>query len=141
MTDTVIRTPAPPQTDAEIRIFPAGTPIFREGHPADAGYLINQGLVEISARRNGVNRTIAMLGPGSLFGELALIDDGLRVATATAREATEVVVIPRELVQQKLEAADPLIARLLSTLLYRFRATHHERLSLLAQADDGKDAQ
>ena len=92
-------------------------------------YLIDRGRVEISTVRDGEPLVIAMLGPGELFGEMALIDDQSRMATATALEETEVVVIGRDQLQEKIEQADPVLALLLRVILQRYRRSIDHVLS------------
>jgi CRP/FNR family transcriptional regulator, cyclic AMP receptor protein len=59
---------------------PAGTPVIEEGGKGDAFFFILAG--EVAVRRRG--RTIAKLGPGRFFGELALFDPAPRDATVVA---------------------------------------------------------
>lgn len=66
----------------------AGETIFSVGDEAEELYIIEQGDVEI---RLG-NRLLATLGENSIFGEMALIDDKPRSATAVA--ATDVKLVP-----------------------------------------------
>lgn len=110
------------------RSFPPGATIFREGDPGRHGYLIECGRVEISANRQGSDFSIASLGPGELFGEMALIDNQVRTATATALERTEVVSISRDQLQKKMERADPVLALLLRVILKRLRWSLHRVL-------------
>jgi CRP/FNR family transcriptional regulator, cyclic AMP receptor protein len=67
----------------DIRQFEAGAVIFREGEPGDLFYCLVEGEVEV---RQG-EKLLALLGPGELLGELALIDDGPRSASALAHTA------------------------------------------------------
>ena len=110
-------------------IFPPGTCIFLEGDTGSHAYLIERGRVEISVTKVGREMVIALLGPGELFGEMALIDDQTRTATATAIEETEVVAITRERLQGKIEQADPVLALLLRVVLKRFRWSLNHVLS------------
>ncbi len=109
------------EESSQRNVFSAGTQIFREGDPGRHAYLIERGRVEISAMKGGQGLVIAVLGPGELFGEMALIDNQSRTATATALEETEVVAISRDRLQGKIEQADPLLALLLRVILKRFR--------------------
>jgi CRP/FNR family transcriptional regulator, cyclic AMP receptor protein len=63
-------------TDA--KPYPAGTTIFRAGDTGDYMYVIVEGTVRISLE----GRELEMLGPGGVFGEIALIDNGPRSADA-----------------------------------------------------------
>ena len=70
------------------RSFKAGETIFKEGDPATELYVIQSGRVEIQLG----NRQIDSLDTNSIFGEMALIDDAPRSATAIA--ATDVTLVP-----------------------------------------------
>jgi EAL domain-containing protein (putative c-di-GMP-specific phosphodiesterase class I) len=104
-------------------VFPPGTPVFREGEPGDCAYVIERGRVEISALRGGRPVRLALLGERELFGEMALVDNRVRSATATAVEETEVVVVPRERIREETRRADPLLHLLLRVTLDRLRQT------------------
>lgn len=77
--------------------FPAGNVIFREGDPGDGVYVVSDGLVEISGLVSGeARRVFSQLGPGEIFGEMAVIERRPRSATATAMKDTSVYFIPRD---------------------------------------------
>ncbi len=101
-----------------------GEKIFQEGAEGDCAYLIESGRVEISVLRENRNINVSILGAGDLFGEMALIDSGVRTATATAIEETCVVSIYRSLIEKKLTKTDPTIKHLLHLVLKRFRNIH-----------------
>ena len=103
------------------RTFLPGATIFKEGEPGDAAFVIERGEVEITMLREGQRRTVALLKQGDVFGEMAIIDDGPRSATAVASGATELLAIPREYVHQKLAATDPLMKFFMQTILERLR--------------------
>jgi pyruvate,water dikinase len=64
------------------RHFPKGETVIKEGSGGAAFYVIQSG--EVTVTIGGEFR--AMLGPGDYFGEVALIDEGVRIATITASE-------------------------------------------------------
>lgn len=74
--------------EAPIQTYAAGQTIFREGEPGRELFVIKSGAVEI---RTG-NRLLETLHEDEIFGEMALIDDSPRSATAVAK--TEVVAAP-----------------------------------------------
>jgi CRP-like cAMP-binding protein len=63
----------------EVQVAP-GTVLCREGQPGDQCFIISDGEVSVSVG----GREIAVLGPGSFFGEAAIMDHGLRMATVEA---------------------------------------------------------
>lgn len=94
-----------------------GSFLFRPGDPADALYMLEEGLVKVSVcSHSGRDLTVGLYGPGELFGEEAVLEEGRRVAFATALEPTVLLVMPRERLHHLLER-DPQTAALLMHLL------------------------
>ncbi len=71
--------------------FADGGVVFVKGDCGELAYLVRSGEVEI----RGAGHALEVVGPGGLFGEMALIDGGPRSASAVARKATELIVIDR----------------------------------------------
>jgi len=115
---------------------PPGALIFREGEVGDVAYIVDHGRVEIAALRDGRKTVLAHLGPGELFGEMALIDEQVRSATAQAVEETTLIVVQRDQVRQKIDGADPLLSLFLKVVLDRLRQTTR----LLAPRQPGAEA-
>jgi CRP/FNR family cyclic AMP-dependent transcriptional regulator len=101
----------------ERKVFYAGQKIFKEGDRGDRAYLIQDGTVEIV--KNGM--PLATLSKGELFGEMALVDDQPRMASANAVTDVSVVVISRDVFREKLAKADPFIRGLLSIFVRNIR--------------------
>src|SRR6185436_19276847 len=71
--------------------------VFRAGDPGDAMYVIEEGRIQISVKApDGPEVTLAELGPGEFFGEMALLDGKTRSANATTIEETRLGVLSRE---------------------------------------------
>lgn len=79
-------------------VFRAGERIFSEYDEADECYVIDVGNVKITTGSSGDGRELsfAVLGPGEIFGEMALIDAKTRSAHAIAATDTEVIVLRRD---------------------------------------------
>lgn len=101
----------------ERKVFYAGVTIFKEGEAGDRAYLIQDGHVEII--KNGV--PLATIGKGELFGEMALVDDQPRMASAKAASDVACVVISRDTFKEKLSKADPFIRGLLNIFVRNIR--------------------
>jgi CRP/FNR family cyclic AMP-dependent transcriptional regulator len=80
-----------------MRRFSTGQIIFHRGDPGGLLYIITGGKVKITyATADGQEALLAILGKGDFFGELALLDDSPRSATAEAIGATETFTLHRE---------------------------------------------
>lgn len=94
----------------ERRPFPADAVIFNEGDAAREAFVILRGEVDIvSVNKNKQRIVLTTLGKGQLFGDLALMAESRRTATAVARTPCELIAISQEVLERKLEAADPLL--------------------------------
>jgi EAL domain-containing protein (putative c-di-GMP-specific phosphodiesterase class I) len=98
-----------------------GATIFFEGEPADCAYIVERGQVEICAFREQTHITLATLGRGEIFGEMAVIDEGVRSAEARAVEETEVLIIRSEQLRRRILKAEPIVGQVLSSLIMRLR--------------------
>jgi EAL domain-containing protein (putative c-di-GMP-specific phosphodiesterase class I) len=102
------------------RRFSTGDLIFQKGEAGDFAYLIESGQVEISDPDIGC--VIARIGEGELIGEIALIDQHPRTASARAVQDAVLIEVRRERVEQLLQDTDPIIRHLLNVVLRRFRS-------------------
>lgn len=110
----------------------AGDTLFFEGDAGDEAYIIERGQIAITSFVEGIDHQYAVLGSGDLVGEMALIDQGMRTATATALAETSLIVIPRAYMQRLMDSADPTFTLILKVILERFRSLK-ERHDLLSQ--------
>jgi diguanylate cyclase len=108
------------------RSLKAGEALFKQGDPGDCAYVIETGQLEVfrqAAGRNGRRKVLAVLGPGEIIGEMAMVDQLPRTASAVARKATRLRMITRDHLKGKVDAADPLVRVLLRVILQRYRST------------------
>ena len=75
------------------REIPRGTVLFREGDSGKEMYVVQSGQVAISKRVRDVEKVLAHLGPGEFFGEMAIISNTARTATATVASDARLLVI------------------------------------------------
>jgi CRP/FNR family transcriptional regulator, cyclic AMP receptor protein len=99
------------------RSFPRETRIFHEGDPGDACYIVREGSARVTREHpDGRAITLATLGPGAIFGELAMLDGERRSASVEATENTELVALPasdvRKLIREHPEMAEKLVVAL-----------------------------
>lgn len=105
---------------AEIRLQP-GEVLFREGDPPTTAFILDEGQVEIRATQRGRQVVLALLGPGAIIGEMAIIDAAPRTATAVALTPCRLIALDRARIAERIEAADPVIRALLQGTLQRYR--------------------
>lgn len=108
--------------DAVAHYLREGDVLFRAGDAGDGCYRIHTGLVKVVVTsRQGEERTISLLGPGAIVGELSMIDGGPRSASITAVVDCELTFVSRARFQ-KYAASDPgLASYLVQTLTRRLR--------------------
>lgn len=104
------------------RCLRAGEVLFHEHDPPHSAFLIESGRVRISVGLAEDSLVLAELGPGDLVGEMAMIDDAPRTATAVAIEDSVLLVIDREHLAERVAQTDPVVRALLGGQLKRYRA-------------------
>jgi CRP-like cAMP-binding protein len=107
----------------EFSVFSQGTVIFNQGDAAESAYLIKSGTVDIVVVRDGIENVVDQVGPGDVFGEMALVDNNPRSATARAADDTICAVFSKDDINQKLAGADLFSVGLIRLLIKRLRET------------------
>jgi CRP-like cAMP-binding protein len=111
------------------RTFHGGEAVFHEGDESDTCYVVRSGHVRaVREHTDGRTLTLATLGPGDIFGELAIFDDERRSATVEALEETEVIAILGRDMRRLLREHSDIAVKLLAALSRRLRETN-ERLT------------
>jgi hypothetical protein len=104
-----------------LRSFAAGEEIFREGDPGSEMFIIQEGQVEIVRHFEGGPRRLALLEKGDFFGEMALLDEQPRIATARAVSEASAVVITGATFTQMLRNEPEIAIRIMRKLSLRLR--------------------
>jgi CRP-like cAMP-binding protein len=118
---------------AESRYVHEGEVLFRAGDATDCGYVIQEGSFALDSGSQSVGEVVA--GPGTLLGELALIAETKRPATATAREPSTVIRISRSLFLKMLEGYPEAAVLLRDQLTARAQESLGELRSVRAMLD------
>jgi len=118
----------------ESRYVHGGEVLFRVGDQADSGFVVQEGSFSLttSAADNGRQITV---GPGTLLGELALLTETKRPATATALEPSTVLRIPRPLFMKMLEGYPDAAQRLREILAKRIEESARDIQSVRTAFD------
>jgi CRP-like cAMP-binding protein len=103
---------------AESRYVHGGEKLFGVGEDADAGYVVQEGSFSLTTGEAEEAEPV-VVGRGTLLGELALITETTRPATATAREPSTVLRIPRGLFLKMLDGYPSAAAKLRDILATR----------------------
>jgi signal transduction histidine kinase len=118
------------------RHYPTGSQIFQEGDPGDGMYVIKDGSVAISSRlASGETCVLGRVGPGDIFGEMAVLDNDPRSATVTAEVDTIAYYISREDLLHLLEQTPKLSASLVRETSRRLRDFNRQYLTEVLQAE------
>jgi CRP-like cAMP-binding protein len=107
----------------QIGRYAAGELIFREGDPGSFACLVRMGEVELYHPRDGGNIAVATVTEGQMFGELALVDGGPRMAAARALTEVEVDMIDRKVFLAEIERLDAATRENLMEMLRFVRET------------------
>ena len=110
------------QDDLERIKIQAGEAIFDEGDFGDRAYIVEDGIVEISRNVGGEKMTLGTVEKNGIFGEMALIDESNRIASAVAVIDTVLIPVPKVAIQSILANADPLLRKLVSVLVSNARS-------------------
>jgi len=136
------------------RTAKAGEVLFEAGDKGSEMFVVRSGTVRISVESRGVEKTLAILGPGEFVGEMSLLTDQPRSARAIVEEDAELLVVGARVLEEmivhnteialrlirklarRLESADALVR----VLLYRDpKERVIENLKRLAQIHDSAD--
>jgi signal transduction histidine kinase len=125
-----------PGNTGRTRKFQAGETIFSAGDPGNGFYVIENGRVQLSAVvGNGETRVLAVCGPGDFFGEMAVLDDAPRSATARAEQETEAFFLSREELLKLLDERPRLALNLIREFSNRMRTLNQKYVAEIVQAE------
>ena len=111
---------------AETRHIGTGEVLFAAGEPADGGFIVQEGSFSLASdSATGAGQEITV-GRGTLLGELALMTETARPATATALEPATVMRISRTLFLKMLDGYPDAARRLRDSLMSRADQAAHD---------------
>jgi CRP/FNR family transcriptional regulator len=107
------------------RSYVAGSVILREGDPGDTCYILRSGTARVVRQHpDGRAITLTNLGPGEIFGELAMFDGEVRSATVEAVDDVRAVAILAGDLKHLLSGHPEIAVKLLGALAERLRETN-----------------
>jgi small-conductance mechanosensitive channel len=120
--------------DARSHTYAPGESIIRAGEDGDSMFVVNSGHVSVQIADNGQPRTVATLGEGDFFGEMALFTGQPRTANVVAAEETEVLEIGHDAMKHIFDTNPDLVQSLGETIAHR-----RAGLADAARSEDVKD--
>jgi CRP/FNR family transcriptional regulator, cyclic AMP receptor protein len=114
---------------AVARNYPRGVRVFHEGDRSDACYIVRSGDLRVT-REHPDGRAIALatLGPGDIFGELAMLDGEARSASVESLSECELLALPAGDVRRMLQSSSEITVKLVVALTRRLREAN-ERIA------------
>jgi signal transduction histidine kinase/CRP-like cAMP-binding protein len=123
----------------ELVHLPAGATLFVEGSAGDRAYIIKEGQIDIHTTSAGGEVLLATRVAGEVIGEMSLLDDAPRLATAQARTDSMLLAISQEQFNRWLDASPSASRAILRLVLPRWRATEaalrHSQQEVMAQSE------
>ncbi|HCA19424.1 MAG TPA: cAMP-binding protein, partial [Treponema sp.] len=109
-----------------IRDYPVNTMIFSEHQKGGDMFIIQEGSVKISKVVDGEEVALALLKKGDMFGEMALLEDKPRSASAIAHSPCKLMVINKDNFDQMVASQSQMIARLTTMLADRIWSMYRQ---------------
>lgn len=104
------------------RVYENGESIVRQGEAGDCMYVIQQGQVEVIVEQAGQEVQIAVRGEGEFFGEMAIFEREVRMATVRALGEARVLTIDEKNFIRRIHEDPSLAYRIVQTMSQRIRA-------------------
>ncbi len=125
----------------ESQAYRARERLFEKGDEGDAAYIVLDGEVEVLVPAEGGEQSVAILGKGEIFGELAVICDQTRSSAIAARSELEVLRLDRNVVLNLMREFPDISLEMVRILGGRLERTTQElskARARLAALSDGK---
>jgi CRP/FNR family transcriptional regulator, cyclic AMP receptor protein len=126
-----------PQT-ALAREYPVGTVLFEERDPGSRMYVIRSGKVKIYRHLEGKEIVLAFLSPGDFFGEMALLENLPRSASAMVVEQAMLVEVDAETFEEMIRRNIEIAVRIMRKLAQRVRELDTRMEKLLVDTAQGR---
>jgi CRP/FNR family cyclic AMP-dependent transcriptional regulator len=113
------------------RDFPRGAVLFREGEPGNQMYVVHHGRVTITKKVGEVEKILTTLGPGEFLGEMAILNNRPRSATATCADDCQLLVIDAKTFEAMIRSSAEVAVRLIKKLSDRLAEANEQIENLL----------
>jgi CRP/FNR family transcriptional regulator, cyclic AMP receptor protein len=120
------------------RDYPPGTILFEEHDPGSRMFVIRKGRVRIYRRVGTSEIVLAFLGPGDFFGEMALLENLPRSASASVVEDARLVEVDAATFEEMIRGNSEVAVRIMRKLAARLRDSDHRIETLLVEGAAGR---
>jgi CRP/FNR family cyclic AMP-dependent transcriptional regulator len=120
----------------ETRTYRANERLFEKGDEGDAAFIILDGAVDVMVGVDGGERSVATLGKGEIFGELAVLCDQPRTTAIAAHSDLEVLRLDRNVVMNLMREFPDISLEMVRILGRRLERTTMELSAALAKLQD-----
>jgi CRP/FNR family transcriptional regulator, cyclic AMP receptor protein len=110
-------------SDVRREHFPKGKTIFLDGDMGGRVFVIEEGSVELSKSIAGTKRVLGTLGANEIFGELSVLTNEPRSATAIALESTTCLTVSDDEIKERMKSADLFVQALIRILINNLKET------------------
>ena len=108
-------------TGALGKVYQDGDVIVRQGEVGDCMYVIQEGQVEVVLEKDGEEVRLAVRGEGEFFGEMAIFEREVRMATVRALGQARVLTIDKKNFLRRIHEDPSLAYRIVQTMSRRIR--------------------
>lgn len=105
------------ENEPATRVVEKGQIVLHEGQLGDTMYVVLDGYVEITSR----GHLLDVIGPGGSFGEMALVDNGPRSATARARTDCKFAIVDKARFESLVRSTPEFAIAVMKTMAHRLR--------------------
>ena len=123
-----------PTLDHLVRRHATGTVLFREGDPGEKMFVIRSGKVKIWKKISDAEITLAVLGAGEFFGEMALLEGLPRSASATVTEESMLIEVEQPAFETLVRSRGEIAVRLMRRLSARLREADRQIQALMSRS-------
>lgn len=116
----------------------AGTVLFKDGEAGHQMFVIHSGKIKITKKIGEVEKTLAILPTGEFFGEMAILNDEPRTATAVVEEDSQLLVIDPKTFEAMIKGNSEIALRMIKKLSQRLKQADEQIESLMIKDNNTK---
>lgn len=120
------------------RVYPDETTIFCEHEPGNEMYIIQEGKVKITKIIENKEVLLAVLKEGDVFGEMALLENKPRVASAISYGESKIMAVNKEIFQSMISTQPQLITKIITVLAERTWVVYRQLINLKISSEIGR---